>query len=55
MADRDIEMRLNEIQETIPVADIILDCSCINNIDSQGVNALIQVCIFFLSIKHIVD
>ncbi len=38
-----IEQRITDIHSSMPVTNIILDCSCINNIDSQGVSAFLQV------------
>lgn len=38
-----VESRLSKIQQSLPIKHIILDCSSINNIDTQGVNAIIQV------------
>ena len=43
MVVNDIEARLSHIQAEVPVKHIILDCSCVNNIDSQGVTAFMQV------------
>jgi len=37
--------KIEDIKANVPVTDIILDFSCINYIDSMGINALIQVII----------
>ena len=39
----DLEANIKNILDEIKIKHIILDCSCINNIDSQGVSALAQV------------
>jgi anti-anti-sigma regulatory factor len=36
-------MAKEEIKALVPVKDVILDFSCINFIDSMGINAIIQV------------
>lgn len=38
-----LESRISEIKNNLPIKHIILDCSCINNIDSQGVNAFLTL------------
>jgi hypothetical protein len=32
----------------IPLKHIILDCSCMNNIDNMGVDAIIQVILYLI-------
>jgi hypothetical protein len=44
----DVEERVAKVQNEIKIKHLILDCSCINNIDSQGVLAFLQVMIDFL-------
>lgn len=41
--DRELEEKIQDILETIQVQEIIIDFSCINFIDSMGVNAILQV------------
>lgn len=38
-----LESRISDIKNKLHVKHVIIDCSCINNIDSQGVFAFIQV------------
>ena len=35
--------KINEILQVVPISDIILDFSCVNFIDTMGINAIIQV------------
>jgi anti-anti-sigma regulatory factor len=37
------EKEQNEILDKLPTRHIILDCSCVNYIDTQGVNAIVQL------------
>jgi len=39
----ELKQKVDQIQSTTPIKDIILDFSCINYIDSMGVNAIITV------------
>ena len=41
-----MDARIKEILDSVLVKNIILDFSCINFIDSMGVNAILQVRIF---------
>ena len=38
-----LQTRIMEIKEKLPIKNIILDCSCINNIDTQGATAFVQL------------
>jgi hypothetical protein len=39
----EVKLRLDKINEDLEIKHIILDCSCINNIDTEGVFAFLQV------------
>jgi anti-anti-sigma regulatory factor len=43
--EEELNKKIREMLEDLPIKDIILDFSCINSIDSMGINALIQVII----------
>ncbi len=39
----DLNLKIAEILKGVPVKDIVIDFSCINYVDSMGVNAIIQL------------
>jgi len=41
--EEELNQKISAILTTLPIKDIILDFSCINNIDSMGINSIIQV------------
>ena len=41
--EEDLNRRISDILKTVPVKDIVIDFSCINYVDSMGVNAIIQL------------
>ena len=42
-SDRELDNKIAEIKENQSIQHIIIDFSCINYIDSMGVNAILQV------------
>jgi anti-anti-sigma regulatory factor len=46
-----LESRISDIKNKLPIQHVIIDCSCINNIDSQGVSAFTQVSQFLRFLK----
>lgn len=41
----ELNKKISAILAELPIKDVILDFSCINNIDSMGINAIVQVII----------
>ena len=38
-----MKQKISEILQALPISDIILDFSCVNFIDTMGINAIVQV------------
>jgi anti-anti-sigma regulatory factor len=47
-SDRELDNKIAEIKENQSIQHIIIDFSCINYIDSMGVNAILQVNILLI-------
>ena len=48
-----LDNEISQIYDSIKVKDIILDCSCINLLDTMGVEALVKVGMIFLKLLNI--
>jgi anti-anti-sigma regulatory factor len=48
--EKELNDRIKEILNNVPIKNVVLDFSCINFIDSMGVNAIQQVRIFSMMI-----